>query len=59
MSMVKKVSLLLMSIILSGYMGLDGAHTPLGAGDLTSALHLRPDVLPDVTSTCWQLAISA
>ena len=40
-------------------MGLDGAHAPLGAGDFTTALHLRPDALSDVTITGWQLAISA
>ena len=43
----------------SHYMGLDGAHTQLGAGEVTHALHLRPDALPDVTVTCWQPAISA
>ena len=43
----------------SHYMGLDGARTPLGAGDFTFALHLRPDAFPGVTSTCWQIAIGA
>ena len=32
-------------------MRLGGAHTPLSARDFTRALHLRPDALPDVTST--------
>ena len=35
---------------------LDGAHTPLGAGDLTIALHLRPDIL---LSTIEKLLVSA
>ena len=43
----------------SHFMGLDGAHTPLGAEDFTGALHLRLDALPDINSTCWQLAIRA
>ena len=39
------------NVSFSHHMGLDGAHTPLGAGDFTDALHFRPDALPDVFLT--------